>query len=120
YYANIAYNRTINPNVVNEVRFLAQRSYTLQGLPAANLPSPEALGFKITPDTPSGPPIIEINSDALTTGFTFSGPTTLVNNTFGVTDTLSWIRGRHNFKIGAGFSGYQNNQVFDFIVNGAF
>ena len=91
-----------------------------QAVPAASLPSPQGLGFNITPDAASGPPIIEINSNALTAGFTFSGPTTLVNNTFGVFDTLSWIHGRHTWKMGGGISGYQNNQVFDFIVNGSF
>jgi carboxypeptidase family protein/TonB-dependent receptor-like protein len=120
YFVNLAYNRTITPNLVNEVRFITQRNFTEQAVPAANLPSPAALGFSITPDAPSGPPIIEINSNALTTGFTFSGPTTLVNNTFGVTETLSWVRGRHNLKMGGGFSGYQNNQVFDFLINGSF
>jgi len=120
YFANLAYTRTINSNMVNEVRFITQRSYTKQGVPASTLPTPEQLGFNITPDVASGPPIIEINSNALTTGYTFSGPTTLVNNTFGVTDTLSWVRGRHNLKMGGGFSGYQNNQVFDFIINGSF
>src|ERR1700682_2029418 len=74
----------------------------------------------ITPNSPSGHPIIEINFNALTTGFTFSGPSTLVNNTFGITDTVSWIRGRHFWKMGGGFSGYQNNQLFNFVINGAF
>ena len=120
YFVNLAYNRTITANVVNEVRFVTQRNFIRQGVPATSQPTPEELGFAITPDAPSGPPVIEINSNALTTGFTFSGPTTLVNNTFGGTDTLSWVRGRHNLKLGTGLSGYQNNQVFDFIINGAF
>ncbi|HEX4544682.1 MAG TPA: carboxypeptidase regulatory-like domain-containing protein, partial [Candidatus Acidoferrum sp.] len=120
YFVNVAYTRTITPNVVNEVRFLTQRDFRKQATPAATQPTPAQLGFTVTPDAPSGPPIIEINSNALTAGFTFSGPTTLVNNTFGITDTLSWVRGRHNLKMGTGFSGYQNNQVFDFIINGSF
>lgn len=120
YLVNVAYDRTFTPNVLNEVRFVTQRNYTKQAVPATTLPTPAQLGFSITPDAPSGPPIIEINSNALTTGFTFSGPTTLVNNTFGGTDTLSWVRGRHILKMGGGFSGYQNNQVFDFIINGSF
>jgi hypothetical protein len=120
YFVNVAYNRTITQNLVNEVRFITQRNFVRQSVPAASLPGPQGLGFNITPDAPSGPPIIEINSNALTTGFTFLGPTTLVNNTFGITETLIWVRGRNNFKIGGGFSGYQNNQVFDFLVNGSF
>jgi outer membrane receptor protein involved in Fe transport len=120
YFVNISYDRTIKDNLVNELRFVTQREFRIQAQPAITQPSPADLGFTVTPDSPSGPPIIEINGNALTTGFTFAGPTTLVNNTFGVTDTLSWIRGRHSWKMGAGFSGYQNNQVFDFIINGAF
>ncbi len=53
-------------------------------------------------------------------GFSEQGPTNLVNNTFGFTDTVTWVHGRHNFKFGGGISAYQNNTVFDFIVNGEF
>ena len=120
YFVNLAYDRTITPNVVNEVRFITQRNFINQSVPAAAQPSPQQLGFTVTPDAASGPPIIEINSNALTAGFTFSGPTVLVNNTFGVSDTLTWVRGRHTWKMGGGLSGYQNNQVFDFIINGSF
>ena len=120
YFVNLAYTRTFSSNLINELRFVTQRDRAQQATPATTLPGPAALGFTITPDSPSGPPIIEISSSALTTGFTFSGPSDLVNNTFAITDTVSWIRGRHFWKTGGGFSGYQNNQVFDFIVNGAF
>jgi len=120
YFVNLAYTRTFSSNFINELRFVTQRVYTDQAVPATSLPGPASLGFSITPDSPSGPPIIEINSNALTTGFTFAGPTTLVNNTFEISDTVSWIRGRHFWKMGGGFSGYQNNQDFNFVINGAF
>jgi Carboxypeptidase regulatory-like domain/TonB-dependent Receptor Plug Domain len=120
YFLNVSYNRTLTSNLLNEVRFVTQRAFVRQSVPAKVQPNPADLGFTITPDSPSGPPIIEINSNALTAGFTFSGPTTLVNNTFGIFDTVSWIRGRHSWKFGGGLSAFQNNQVFDFIINGAF
>ncbi len=120
YFVNLAYTRTFSSNFINELRFITQRTYTIQATPASNLPGPAALGFSITPDAPSGPPIIEINSNALTTGFTFLGPSTLVDNTFGISDTVSWIHGRHFWKMGSGFSGYQDNQDFNFVINGAF
>lgn len=120
YFVNLVYNRTFSSNLINELRFVTQRAYTKQGAPATALPGPAALGFAITPDSPSGPPLIEINSNALTTGFTFLGPSALANNTFDITDTVSLIRGRHFWKMGGGFSSYQNNQIFDFIVNGLF
>jgi Carboxypeptidase regulatory-like domain/TonB-dependent Receptor Plug Domain len=120
YFLNLAYTRTFSSNFINELRFLTQRTYTKQGTPATTLPGPAALGFSITPDSPSGPPLIEISNNALTTGFTYLGPSVLTNNTFGISDTVSWIRGRHFWKMGGGFSGYQNNEGFDFIVNGLF
>ncbi len=120
YFVNLAYNREISSNLINELRFTTQRDFTEQAVPAAVQPTPASLGILITPDQPSGPPIIEINSNALNTGFTFSGPSQLVNNTFGISDTLSWVHGRHSWKAGAGFSGFQDNQIFDFLINGAF
>jgi hypothetical protein len=124
YFVNLAYTRTISSNMLNEVRFGTQRLFVLQGIPVgpnAQLTA-SALGFapSFKPDNPSGPPLIGFDNEETTIGYTYSGPTTLVNNTFGVSDTFTWIRGKHNWKMGAGFSGYQNNQVFDFIVNGLY
>ena len=45
-------------------------------------------------------------------------PPTFANNTFGFTEALTYIHGRHNWKMGAGVSAYQNNTVYDFYVNG--
>jgi hypothetical protein len=120
YFLDLAYTRNFTSNFLNELRFVTQRNYNDQAIPATTLPGPAALGFSITPDSPSGPPIIEINSTALTTGFTYVGPSTLVNNTFALSDTVSWIRGRHFWKMGGGLSAYQNNEDFNFIINGAF
>jgi len=121
YFVNLAYTRTISPDVLNEVRFVTQRRNILQGQPASgfSLFTPGALGLAVTPDNPTGPPTLSFGN-GLNTGFTNDGPSTLVDNTFGITEALSWVRGRHNFKFGGGFSGYQDNQVFDFITNGAF
>jgi hypothetical protein len=124
YFVNLAYTRTISSNMLNEVRFGTQRLFELQGVPVG--PNAQftasALGFdpSFKPDNPSGPPLIAFDNLETTIGYTYSGPTTLVNNTFGVSDTFTWIRGKHNWKMGAGFSGYQNNQVFDFITNGIY
>jgi len=120
YFLNLAYTRTFSSNLINEARFVTQRNFIQQAVPATNIPGPAALGFSITPDSPSGPPIIEINSNTLTTGFTYAGPSTLANNTFDVADTLSWIRGHHFWKMGGGFSAFQDNQLFNFVINGAF
>jgi hypothetical protein len=43
-----------------------------------------------------------------------------VENTFSWTDTLTWTRGSHNWKFGAGFAPYQQNLKYDFYINGEF
>jgi hypothetical protein len=119
YFGNLAYSRTLTPNMVNELRLFVQRNNTLQSQPASKLPTAAELGIGTTPDDPTGPPNI-LFDNGLSLGFSEQGPTALINNTFGFSDTLSYIRGKHNFKVGAGVSAYQNNTVFDFIVNGEF
>ena len=123
YFLNLAYSRTITLNALNELRFYTQRLRGLQGVPSGSNAqlNAQTLGFNnLTPDNPTGPPIIGFNFGTTTIGYTYLGPSTLVNNTFGVTDTFTWVRGRHTWKMGGGFSGYQNNQVFDFLTNGDF
>jgi hypothetical protein len=119
YFGNLAYTRTISPNMVNEFRVFIQRNNVLQDAPATILPTAAGLGIGTTPDQPTGPPNI-LFDNGLSLGFSEQGPTRLVNNTFGFNDTVSYIHGRNNFKMGGGISAYQNNTVFDFIVNGEF
>jgi len=37
-----------------------------------------------------------------------------------LTDTFSWVKGKHSMKFGGAFSPYQNNTVYDYYVNGEF
>lgn len=123
YFVNAAYTRIFSAEKLNEVRFVTQRNHVLQGVPTgpnAKLTA-EALGFtNLTPDNPSGPPLVDLNFLQTSIGYTYSGPTTLVNNTFGISDTFTWIQGQNTWKMGGGVSAYQNNQIFDFIVNGLY
>ena len=123
YFVNLAYTRTISANMLNELRFGTQRVFQVQGVPVGSNTqfTASVLGFtNLTPDNPTGPPLFDINNQALDIGYTYGGPSALANNTFGVSDTFTWIRGKHTFKMGAGVSAYQNNQVFDFLTNGLF
>ena len=119
YFGNLAYTHTFTPTLVNELRLYVQRVNSLQDATAANLPTAADLGIGVTPDQPTGPPNL-LFDNGLSLGFSEQGPTRLINNTFGFSDTLSWVHGKHNFKMGGGVSAYQNNTVFDFIVNGEF
>jgi hypothetical protein len=117
-FLNIAYTRIFSPRVLNEFHVSAQRNDTLQFKPANPAPIPSALGVNITPDLPTGPPQLDFPN--LTVGFSFQGPSSLIDNTFSYSDTVSWTRGKHTMKFGAAFAAFQNNQIFDFIGNGLF
>ena len=119
YFGNLAYSHVFTPNLVNELRLFVQRNNYAQEIPAKVLPSAAELGIGITPDNPSGPPIMSFDN-GLQVGFSPQGPTNEINNTFGFADTFSWVHGKHNFKMGTGVSTYQNNTVYDYYVNGQF
>jgi len=119
YYANISHTHTFSPRLLNVFRFNTQRINTQQAIPGQKLPTPAELGIGVTPDNPSGPTRISF-AGGLTVGFSPQGPTTLINNTFSYSDTLSWNVGNHGLKFGITFSPYQNNTVYDFYVNGNF
>ena len=53
-------------------------------------------------------------------GFSENGPKAEIDNTFGFTNTLSYIHGKNNWKMGGGISAYQDNTVYDFFGNGEF
>ncbi len=118
--ANIAYTRTFTPNLLNEFRVVGQRLDTSQAIPGKKLPTPAELGIGVTPDQSTGPTrLFDVSTD-LTVGFSPQGPTTLINNTFEYSDNVTWSHGHHNVKVGAYFSPYQNNTLYDFYVDGEF
>jgi len=117
YFLNLAYTRIFTPNVVNEFHFVAHRTNFLSDEPANNLPTGPELGIDITPDLATGPTNIFFDNGFLI-GPSENGPTRYIENTFSWTDALSWTRGKHNWKFGAGFSPYQQNLVYGFYLNG--
>ena len=120
-FANVAYTKIFSPNLLNVARVTFQRQRSHQGVPAVKLPTPAELGFTgVVPDSPTGPPIIQLFDTNVQFGLNYDGPATLTNNTYGFSDDFSWTRGRHNWKFGFYYSPYQNNQVFNFIPNGIF
>jgi outer membrane receptor protein involved in Fe transport len=119
YYTNAAYTHTFSPNLLNEFRLFLQRNNGLQDKPAVKLPPASQLGIGINQDDPQGPPNLWFDNNFYV-GFSEQGPTNLVDTTFGFSDTLSYIHGRHNWKMGTGISAYRNNTVYDYYVNGEF
>jgi hypothetical protein len=119
YFANASYSHTFSANLVNEFRLFIQRSNFKNDAPAVTLPTAAQFGVGITPDLPTGPPNLFFDN-GLQVGFSENGPKVLVDNTFGFTETVSYVHGKNNWKMGGGISAYQDNTVYDFIGNGEF
>lgn len=113
---NLAYTHIVSPTMLNEFRVTAQRNDTLQAMPSRNLGTPNSVGINITPDNATAP--TQLTFPGLTAGFSIQGPSTLIDNTFSYSDAFSWTHGRHTMKFGGGLAAFQNNQVFDFFVDG--
>lgn len=119
YFANVALISVLSPALLNEFRATAQRQNRLRSAPDGTAPTAAALGVNITPDHPTGPPILNFSS-GLNIGFSGYGPSLVVNNTYQFSDTITWTRGHHTLKGGFSYSPFQDNTTFDFFVNGQF
>lgn len=119
YFASAAYTHSFSPNLLNEFRLFLQRNNALQDKPGAKLPNASQLGIGINQDDPQGPPNLWFDNNFYV-GFSEQGPTTLVDTTFGFADSLTYVHGRHNWKMGVGVSAYRDNTVYDYYVNGEF
>jgi hypothetical protein len=119
YFSSLTYTHSFSPTLLSEFHFTLQRNAQDQAVPSTALPTPAQLGVGVTPDQSTGPTRLGFSS-GLVTGFSPQGPTKLINNTFSYAETLTWIKGRHNWKFGGSFTPYQNNTLFDFFVNGQF
>jgi outer membrane receptor protein involved in Fe transport len=119
YYGSVNYTKTITPTLLNDFRLIAQRNNSLQAVPAVTLPGPAELGIGITPDVSTGPSRLTFGS-GLAVGFSPQGPSAIIDNTYTWSDTLTWIKGAHTFKTGLTYTPYQDNQIFDFHIDGSF
>ncbi|MGA8153262.1 MAG: carboxypeptidase regulatory-like domain-containing protein [Terriglobales bacterium] len=119
YFTNVGYTRVFSPTLLNEFHFITHRSNYLSHTPSSHLETPADLGIGITPDVVTGPTNLWFDN-GLQIGFSENGPTRYIENTFSWTDSISWTRGRHNWKFGAGFTPYQENLAYDYIINGEF
>ncbi|HXN29755.1 MAG TPA: carboxypeptidase regulatory-like domain-containing protein [Candidatus Acidoferrales bacterium] len=114
------WTHTFSPGMLNEFRFAANRTATLQASPTDKT-TPAALGFtNVSPDDSKGaaPPIIYTNGFNL--GPSPQGPTTLHDATFEWSDNYTWTRDRHEIKFGADISRIRQNFHYDFYNNGSY
>jgi outer membrane receptor protein involved in Fe transport len=86
-----------------------------------NHESPSDLGFQYQPTLASaaGPPFIQVSGYS-SVGDPITGPRNTFQNTFDLSGSLSWIRGRHELKFGGGYRRDQINALQGIATNGFF
>ena len=117
YFANIGYTKTISRTTLNEFHATGQR-WSNTTVPTSHPPLPSALGININSDAALGPPNVYFNS-GLSIGFD-PNVNWKADNTYALTDTLTWNRGRHTLKFGGRFAIMQENSVYAYQTNGSF
>ena len=82
---------------------------------------PSDLGFQYDPTfaAAAGPPFIQVAGYAAV-GDPITGPRETYQNTFDLSGSLSWVRGKHELKFGGGFRRDQINAVQGIASNGFF
>lgn len=104
-------------NVV-EFSYLRNRLFFDEALNHTPLSS---LGFQYAPTLgiQAGPPFIEVEGYA-SVGNPITDPNDATQNTFSLSDSMSWIRGRQDVKMGGGYQRDQVNAVHGIASNGFF
>jgi hypothetical protein len=112
--------RTFSPGLVNIARFsfLRHKFLDVQGL---NHTSPDSVGFQFptTLASQNGLPYVDIPGYA-NIGDPLTGPRDTYQNTWAGMDSLTWVRGRHQFQFGGGIRHDQINAVQGIASNGYF
>lgn len=119
---NIAFEEThtLSPAVVNVARFSFLRNKLLFG-EAVNHTALSSLGFQYSPtlSTQTGPPFVEVGGYA-SVGNPITGPDDSYQNTYSFMDSLAWVHGKHEFKLGGEVQRDQINNLLGIASNGFF
>ncbi len=111
---------TFSPAMVGVFRFSFLRNKFLYG-ERTNHTTPGSLGFQYDPslDVAVGPPFIQVNGYT-TIGDPITGPRNTYENAYDYSGSLSWVRGRHEFKFGGGYQHLHVNVLQGIATNGFF
>jgi len=118
--AAIEETHSFTPSVLNVARFSYLRNKLLFGM-ASNHTQLSSLGFQYSPTLAeqAGPPFIEVGGYT-SAGNPITGPANSYQNTYAFTDSVSWVRGKHDLKFGGGFLRDQLNTLLGIASNGFF
>ena len=111
---------TFTPSVVGVFRFSFLRNKFLFG-ERTDSNSPSSLGFNYDPSLAiaAGTPHL-IVSGYTTVGAPITGPRRTYENAYDYSGSLSWVRGKHEFKFGGGFQHQHINMLQGIATNGFF
>ena len=111
---------TFSPTLVGVFRFSFMRNKFLYGQSEVNTP-PSSWGFQYSSSLPlaQGPPFIQINGYT-DIGNPITGPRNTYENLFDYSGSLSWVRGKQEFKFGGGYQRQQINVTQGIATNGFF
>ncbi len=111
---------TFSPAMIGVFRFSFLRNKFLYG-ESENHTTLDSLGFGYQPslDLATGPPFFQVNGYT-TIGNPITGPRDTYENAFDYSGSLSWVRGRHEFKFGGGSQHLQFNVLQGIATNGFF
>jgi len=111
---------TFTPAVVGILRFSFLRNKFLFD-EHLNHTDPASLGFTYQPSLESaiGPPFVQVGGFA-SIGDPITGPRNTYQNSYDFSGSLTWIRGRHQFKFGGGYQYDQINVTQGIATNGFF
>src|SRR5213594_269959 len=117
--------RTFTPNLVNEARFGYSRFYNFIGtLLAFDTDVVSAVGIpgqkSVAPVTWGIPAVTFSGTGFQALGDGTEGPYASDNNTLQLVDKLSWIHGKHNFRLGFEYNRQNFNQVGNQFPRGQF
>jgi hypothetical protein len=109
-----------SPSVIGIARFSYLRNKFLFQQHINHQP-PSALGFQYSPTLAeaAGPPFIQVAGFG-SVGDPITGPRNTYQNTFDISGSLGWVRGRHEMKFGGGFQRDQINALQGIASNGFF
>jgi hypothetical protein len=116
-FLNLGYTKTFSPLLLNEAHATAERFYQTSAA-GSHPPTPSALGISINSDLAFAPPIVQLLSSNLVLGFDPNLPRTKADNTYAISDTLTWTKGKHTIKTGGRFALMQENSVYAYATNG--
>jgi hypothetical protein len=111
---------SFSPAMIGVLRFSFLRNKFLYG-ERTNHTTPARLGFNYQPslNLAIGPPFIQVNGYT-TVGDPITGPRNTYEDAYDYSGSLSWVRGKHELKVGGGYQHLHVNVLQGIATNGFF